>query len=431
LICLIFLDHNSPTQKHSLTAPTDTPAVAAEGAESMSESMSDFAKYMLLLCADGELSKLCDAVGKFVAASAMITDPAGCGGFSLLSVASGAGHLEVAQYLVANGADVNCKWSDGTTAVFMASQEGHADVVRFLVGNGANINASGGTKNATPLYVASGEGHLDVVQCLLESGADANLAVRGTDDMDGATPLYIASGNGHLDVVRLLTSTDADVNAMTDGSITPLHMAIQGNHLEVVRHLITQGATVDRTHTTALITAVAYSDVSMLRILIENGRDVNETQPDGFTPLSAASQLGRLDKVRFLVEEAGAHVDLIGDDDDPTTAVYMACQNGHADVVRYLVGEAGADITISRMHGTTPKDVAFWCGHYDIVHLLDRHAKHLRACANCGEEEVRRGEFPRCAKEGCRTRYCSRACQKRDWKERHRGACPVENPLAR
>ena len=50
----------------------------------------------------------------------------------------------------------------------------------------------------------------------------------------------------------------------------------------------------------------------------------------------------------------------------------------------------------------------------------------LRLCSNhlCGRIETRRHEFRRCSDCGC-VNYCSRACQARDWKLRHKFACHV------
>ena len=47
-------------------------------------------------------------------------------------VASGTGHLEIVQALLAKGADVNAKTSTGDTALSMANSEGRQDIVEVL-----------------------------------------------------------------------------------------------------------------------------------------------------------------------------------------------------------------------------------------------------------------------------------------------------------
>jgi ankyrin repeat protein len=50
------------------------------------------------------------------------------------------GDLSRVKGLLASGADVNVKNSDGATALFAASFSGHLDVVQALLANGAQVN---------------------------------------------------------------------------------------------------------------------------------------------------------------------------------------------------------------------------------------------------------------------------------------------------
>jgi hypothetical protein len=45
-----------------------------------------------------------------------------------------------------------------------------------------------------------------------------------------------------------------------------------------------------------------------------------------------------------------------------------------------------------------------------------------RRCAACDAEEPVRGFFKLCARCG-KAAYCSKACQKADWRARHKRAC--------
>ncbi len=49
--------------------------------------------------------------------------------------------IEIAQYLLDNGANINAKTCNGWTALMYASSYGYLDMVKFLVKNGADINA--------------------------------------------------------------------------------------------------------------------------------------------------------------------------------------------------------------------------------------------------------------------------------------------------
>ena len=50
-------------------------------------------------------------------------------------------HKEIAELLIANGADVNVKNDFGPTPLHWAADEGHKEIVELLIANGANVNA--------------------------------------------------------------------------------------------------------------------------------------------------------------------------------------------------------------------------------------------------------------------------------------------------
>ncbi len=83
--------------------------------------------------------------------------------FALLS-ALGEGHLNIVQYLIENGADVQAQENE---PLMFASINGHLDVVQFLIKKGAKVT----DQNNEALVCAVENEHLDVIKCLLENGA--------------------------------------------------------------------------------------------------------------------------------------------------------------------------------------------------------------------------------------------------------------------
>ena len=75
--------------------------------------------------------------------------------------------IEIAQYLLDKGANINAKTRNGWTALMYASSYGYLDMVKFLVKNGANINTIT-DEGYTALNVALDK---EVENFLIEAGA--------------------------------------------------------------------------------------------------------------------------------------------------------------------------------------------------------------------------------------------------------------------
>ena len=104
-----------------------------------------------------------------------------------LSGAAAWDHTEVVEALLAAGADLAARESDGWSALLWAASNGRADALRVLLEAGADAedaNESG----ETALTLATRRGALGAVRVLLEAGADPARA-----DGEGDTPLTIAN----------------------------------------------------------------------------------------------------------------------------------------------------------------------------------------------------------------------------------------------
>ena len=90
-----------------------------------------------------------------------------------LTLACCGGFLEVADFLIKAGADIELGCS---TPLMEAAQEGHLDLVKYLLKQNANVHAQTGTGD-TALTYACENGHTDVADVLLQHGADLVSAV--------------------------------------------------------------------------------------------------------------------------------------------------------------------------------------------------------------------------------------------------------------
>jgi ankyrin repeat protein len=109
--------------------------------------------------------------------------------------------------------------------------------------------------------------------------------------------------------------------------------------------------------------------LDLVRFLVEElGADVNDRGPMGFTPLYAAAERGHIAIVVCLVKELGAHVDLAAE--DGATPLHHAAQVVHLTVVRILVKELDADVNFRTLKGSTALYAAAQNGHLDVVICL-------------------------------------------------------------
>ncbi len=153
------------------------------------------------------------------------------------------GHKEVAELLLANGANVNARNNDGTTVLNTAAYQGHKEIVELLLANGADVRAKEGY---APLDCAVSQGHKEVVKLLLDRGADVNANVRGkfqkADYKFPLPPLISAVSQGHREMAALLLANGADANAVDSFGHTPLYYALSHGHRDITNLLLANGA---------------------------------------------------------------------------------------------------------------------------------------------------------------------------------------------
>lgn len=199
---------------------------------------------------------------------------------------------EVRPMLKADATLASAKDDAGNSAILLAIYYGRKDIVELLLAHDLDLT----------IFEAAAAGKLDRVEALAEDDPGRVNAF----SHDGFTPIGLAAFFGRVDVVRYLLSTGAEVNAVSKNRmrVMPLHSAVAGRHL------------------------------SIARMLIEHGADVNVAQQDGFTPLHGAAQNGQEEMVTLLLDR-GAQVDAKAA--DGKTPLAFAAEEGHevvADVLR-------------------------------------------------------------------------------------------------
>ena len=152
---------------------------------------------------------------------------------SLIIFAASNGYQDEVSQLLAMGANINAKNSDGFSALMLAVSNGHADVVDLLIENGADISAKWNIcVGLTILMMAAFKGHTNIVTQLLAKNVDVNVK-----ESEGLTALMIAAHEGHKEVVAQLLAKSADVSTTNLEGLTALKIAARNGHEEIVEML--------------------------------------------------------------------------------------------------------------------------------------------------------------------------------------------------
>jgi len=119
-----------------------------------------------------------------------------------LQEAAAIGDVNLAKSLIKKGTDVDMREdSFFKTALHRAAIRGHKDVAELLLAEGADVNAGA----TTALHYAAEKGHKEIAELLIAKGADVN-----AKDNRGRTPLWWAKRRGHTEIVELLRKHGAE-----------------------------------------------------------------------------------------------------------------------------------------------------------------------------------------------------------------------------
>lgn len=292
-----------------------------------------------------------------------------------LMYAAKANNPAAMQYMLEHGASIDKGDYHGNTALMHAATNGSVECLRLLLEHGADVNAQNHDEQ-TALFHAAFCGQVECLRLLLAAGAQVNHAPKGA-----YTPLLIALYHEHMDCVQLLLEHGVDPLAPSPKGVAAIHMAAVQRNPEYLRHLLEVGADPNSTYSALLgkecplILAAENGRVDNVRLLLQHGAKINQTDGDGNTPLLCAILNGRVDCVQALLE-AGADTTIANK--KKVTPLMGAAVNGNAACMRLLLSQGAKDSTTKKMR-TTALMLAAANGSEECVRLLLESGSEVNA----------------------------------------------------
>jgi ankyrin repeat protein len=337
-----------------------------------------------------------------------------------LAEAVRSGAMDVIELLLRYGADPNASASKGNSPLHEAVKKGDERMIRYLLSHGANpadigafLEASKQQKETLNILLAAfvskypngkkGFGAEILIEAikvndkkLFKTLLEARIDIHGLSKSHGCTPLGAAirkDGGHNFDLVADILKAGESVE-----SIVAAPFGLGGSTIS--------GSSVWPQHT-ALLEAIETRNEEMVKLILENGANVNRPARRGIkrTPLQRACEIGSYTIVQLLIDHR-ANVD-----DQPSlrgggTALQLASGAGSIKIVLLLLfHKARIDGPTSAVDGRSALEAAAASGRLDLLKILwectqgrgfhtqevERavgfaKAKGYQACVNCLEE---------------------------------------------
>lgn len=261
------------------------------------------------------------------------------------------GRVDVVEYLLSRGVDVNARPLTQYSALHGAADKGHDRVVDLLLDNGADVVGPWDRHTVPTWTLAAHSGH-DSIRDRLQ-------------DIAEHTHIFVAAVHGRADRVQEILREGVDPSTIQ----TALDEAAAHGHKEVCDALVEAGGRLD------ICGAAALDRLESVRAtLAEMPAQLEATDAYGKTPLLAALSTNASRTAQYLLEEGAAagKANIWGHN-----SLHIAASVGANRRIIGLLLERGVDVNALSPRQQTALDMAQADGHTETATVLREHGAQL------------------------------------------------------
>ncbi|XP_072513302.1 transient receptor potential cation channel subfamily A member 1b [Salminus brasiliensis] len=315
-------------------------------------------------------------------------------------------HVELAEYLVSKGADIDCIDCKGLSPLLLATTCSAWKTVSFLLLKGTDFRIKDKAgRNFLHLVIFQPKGLKNLPEHILQSKAVRELM--SDEDFDGCTPLHyacklgihdsvknmlgfkislgrkskekksglhFAAEYGRLNTCIRLLETISDSRLLNEGDengLTPLHLASRGGHTKVVDLLLRKGALFQSDYkgwSCLHHAAVEGYTQTMVILLAANVKLLDNTDEEGNTALHIAAKEGHVAAVKLLMNKGA----LFLLNKNGTSFLHEAVRNGKKDVANAAIENERSNEALRLFKKGIGR-----CVVLDLIEFLPESTKHL------------------------------------------------------
>lgn len=250
-------------------------------------------------------------IKKYIAQGYSVNEQDYAGRFPLEEAITKCCPVEILQYLVEQGADINPKIdsvnSEPPLLRAVGMQEASLETVQFLIKAGADIKATDHYGQTVLMIAAHRVEDVQIINFLIKAGADIHVK-----EKNGMTALHCAADSQKADTIRILLQAGADINAQTNNGDAPLIVALNtpASKYKAAEVLIKSGAKINiqnKDEMTALMCACKKNYyVAAIQLLLNSNADATLEDITGRTALDYfdSNKFIREDPIRKTLKNA-------------------------------------------------------------------------------------------------------------------------------